>query len=133
MGTPPEQIELARNQIEQQLSQGVQPGQMALGLVCGLIVSVAFGAGGAALGALFFKPTLRRKLTCVKCQAGFDLGGNAFVEIREGQSDLVDYCNWDDLGTDVAQQQRAVIADLLKTGGQGRQWQCGMCKTEQTY
>jgi len=133
MGTPPEQLEVARKQIEQQLSQGFQPSQMAIGLVCGLVIGVALGAGGAALGALIWKPRLRRKLTCVKCQAAFDLGGNAFVEIREGQSDLVDYCNWDDLGTDVAKQQRAVIADLLKTGGQGRQWQCGMCKTEQTY
>ena len=133
MGTPPEQLEVARKQIEQQLSHGVQPSQMAIGLVCGLVIGVALGAGGAALGALIWKPRLRRKLTCVKCQAAFDLGGNAFVEIREGQPDLVDYCNWDDLRPDAAKQQRVVIADLLKTGSQGRQWQCGMCKTEQTY
>jgi len=133
MGTPPEQLEVARKQIEQQLSQGVQPGQMAIGLVCGLVMSVALGAGGAALGALIFKPTMRRKLTCAKCQAVFELGGNAFIEVNEGQSDLVDYCNWDDLMPDSAKQQRAVIADLVKTGGQGRQWQCGMCKAVQGY
>ena len=135
MGTPPEQLEVARKQIEQQLSQGVQPGQMAIGLVCGLVMGVALGAGGAALGALIWKPTMRRKLNCVKCNAVFELGGNAFIEVKEGSPDLVDYCNWEDLMPEAAKQQRKVIAEVLKpfAEGQIRQWQCGMCKTAQMY
>jgi hypothetical protein len=133
MGTPPEQLALARVQIEQQLNQGTAPGQMAIGLACGLAISIAVGAGGGALGALIFKPTMRRKLTCQQCKATFELGGNAFAEVTEGQPDAVDYCNWDDLAAENARKQRAVIADILKTEGQGRQWRCGMCKTAQAY
>jgi hypothetical protein len=106
---------------------------MATGLVCGLVMGIALGAGGAALGALVFKPTMRRKLTCQQCQATFELGGNAFIEVAEAKPDLVDYCNWDDLAPNAASQQRAVIAETIRTKGQGRQWQCGMCKTVQAY
>lgn len=107
---------------------------IASGLVFGLIIGVALGAGGAALGALIFKPTMRHKLVCTKCQATYEIGGNAFVEATgESGPDLVDYCNWEDLRPDAAKQQRAIIADVIKTKGQGRQWQCSMCKTVQTY
>lgn len=137
MGLSGEQLEMARAQIVAMQQGGTSSttmlAGMATGLVCGLIMGVALGAGGAALGALIFKPTMRRKLTCSQCQAAFELGGNAFVEAREGQSDLVDYCNWNDLAPEVAKQQRAVIAEVIKTQGQGRQWQCGMCKTVQAY
>jgi hypothetical protein len=61
------------------------------------------------------------------------LGGNAFIEVAEGRPDLVDYCNWQDLAPDAASRQRAVIAETIKTKGQGRQWQCGMCKSVQAY
>jgi hypothetical protein len=133
MGAPSDQLEVARVQVEQQLNQGLQSTQMAIGLACGLAISIAMGAGGAALGALIFKPTLRRKLVCSNCQAAFELGGNAFVQVAEGQPDLVDYCNWDDLARDAASQQRAVVAEVIKSKGQGRQWRCGMCKTVQAY
>jgi hypothetical protein len=98
-------------------------------------MGVALGAGGAALGALIFKPSLRRKLVCTQCQAAFELGGNAFAEVIEGRPDLVDYCNWDDLAPDKAKQQREVVAQVIapKAKEQGRQWQCGMCKTVQAY
>ena len=138
MGLSQEQLEMARAQIIAMQKSGAANttllAGMATGLVCGLILGVALGAGGGALGSLIFKPTMRRKLTCTQCQAVFEIGGNAFIEVKEeGQPDLVDYCNWDDLPSDQAKQQRAVIADLLKTQGQGRQWQCGMCKTAQAY
>jgi hypothetical protein len=137
MGLSGEQLEMARTQIIAMRDSGAANTTMlagiATGLVCGLVVGVALGAGGAAVGALIFKPSLRRKLVCEKCQAAFELGGNAFIETREGAPDLVDYCNWDDLASDAVSQQRAVIAETIKTKGQGRQWQCGMCKTEQTY
>ena len=137
MGLSGEQLEMARAQIIAMQKSGVSNttllAGMATGLVCGLIVGVALGAGGAALGALIFKPSLRRKLVCQKCQAAFELGGNAFIEVAEGRPDLVDYCNWQDLAPDAASRQRAVIAETIKTKGQGRQWQCGMCKTVQAY
>jgi len=138
MGLSGEQLEMARTQIiaAQQGSWGntTMLAGMATGLACGLVTGIALGAGGAALGALLFKPSLRRKLVCGKCQAAFELGGNAFVEVKgEGAPDLVDYCNWQDLTPDAASQQQAAIAEMAKTKGQGRQWQCGMCKTVQAY
>jgi len=137
MGLSGEQLEMARTQIiASQKGGAANPGMLAgigIGLICGLAVGVALGAGGAAVGALIFKPRLRRKLVCEKCQAAFELGGNAYIEVREGSPDLVDYCNWEDLMPDAVKRQRGVITDLLKTGGQGRPWQCGMCKTVQTY
>jgi hypothetical protein len=138
MGLSGEQLEMARTQIIAMQKSGAANTTMlaglALGLVCGLASGVALGAGGGALGALIFKPTLRRKLVCTNCQATFELGGNAFIEVREeGQPDLVDYCNWDDLAPDAAKRQRAVITDLVKAKDQARQWQCGMCKTAQAY
>jgi len=137
MGLSGEQLEMARAQIVAMQQQGMANTNMligmASGLICGTIVGVLFGAGGAALGALIFKPTMRHKLVCSKCNAAFELGGNAFVEAQEGQPDRADYCTWDDLAADVAKQQRAVIADVIKTKGAGRQWQCGMCKTVQAY
>lgn len=137
MGLSGEQLEMARAQIVAMQKSGLSNTTMlagiATGLVCGLVMGVALGAGGAALGALIFKPSLRRKLECEKCKSAFELGGNAFVEARESQPDLVDYCNWGDLTPDTASQQRAVIAEVIKTKGQGRQWQCSMCKTVQAY
>ncbi len=137
MGLSGEQLEMARAQIvaSQQggLGNTTMLAGMATGLVCGLVIGVALGAAGAALGALVFKPTMRRKLACSNCKALFELGGNAFVEVAEGQPDLVDYCNWDDLARDTANTQRAVIAEVVKSKGQGRQWRCGMCKTVQAY
>ena len=136
MGLSGEQLEMARAQIVA-MQQGNMNNTMligmASGLVCGTIIGVLLGAGGAALGALVFKPTMRHKLVCSKCNATFELGGNAFVEVQEGQPDRADYCNWDDLAAEVAKQQRAVIAEVIKTKGTGRQWQCGMCKTTQAY
>jgi len=130
MGVPEEQIAASRAQ-----TTAIQPaGLIAIGMVCGVILNVGLGAGGAALGALIFKPALRRKLVCTQCQAAFEIGGNAFIEVKgEGSPDLVDYCNWEDLAPDVAKQQRATVAEVLKTKGAGRQWQCGMCKTAQAY
>jgi hypothetical protein len=133
MGMSQQQLDMLQTQMNTQPSGN----QMAVGIgaavVCG-IVWVAVCAGGGALGALIFKPTLRRKLVCTNCQAAFELGGNAFVEVKEeGRPDLVDYCSWDDLAPEAAKQQRAVIVDVVKTKGQGRQWQCGMCKTVQAY
>jgi hypothetical protein len=61
------------------------------------------------------------------------LGGNAFIEVSDGKPDRVDYCNWQDLAPDAARQQQAAIAERVRTKGQGRQWQCGMCKTVQAY
>ena len=138
MGLSGEQLEMARAQIIAMQKSGAgnttMLASLGIGLVCGLAAGVALGAGGGALGALIFKPSLRRKLVCTNCQATFELGGNAFIEVKEaGQPDLVDYCNWDDLASDAAKQQRAVIADMVKAKGQGRQWQCGMCKTVQAY
>jgi len=137
MGVSGEQLEVARAQIVAMQQSGMSNSTllagMATGLVCGLIASMALGAGGAALGALIFKPSLRRKLVCQKCQATFELGGNAFIEVAEDKPDLVDYCNWQDLAPGVASRQRAVIAETIKTKGQGRQWQCGMCKSVQAY
>jgi hypothetical protein len=139
MGLSGEQLEMARAQIIAMQKSGFSNTTMlaglATGLVCGLVFGVALGAGGAALGALIFKPSLRRKLLCQKCQALFELGGNAFVEVKaEGAPDLVDYCNWADLAPDTAKQQRAVIAEVLNPPvTQNRQWQCGMCKTVQAY
>ena len=133
MGMSQQQLDMIQTQMNTQPSGN----QMAIGIgvavVCG-IIGVAICAGGGALGALIFKPTLRRKLVCTNCQATFELGGNAFIEVREaGQPDLVDYCNWEDLASDAAKRQRAVITDLVKAKGQARQWQCGMCKTAQAY
>jgi hypothetical protein len=129
MGVPEEQIAASRAQMT-----ATPPASLvAVGIACGALLNVALGAGGAALGTLVFKPAMRRKLVCEKCQAVFVVGGNAFIEMRDGSPDSVDYCNWEDLMPDAVKRQRGVIADLLKTGGQGRQWQCGMCKTEQTY
>jgi hypothetical protein len=138
MGLSGEQLEMARAQIVAMQKSGFSNTTMlaglATGLVCGLIFGVALGAGGAALGALIFKPRLRRRLVCQKCQALFDLGGNAFIEVSEGSPDLVDYCNWDDLAPNTANQQRGVLAEVLKPSTtQNRQWQCGMCKTVQAY
>lgn len=139
MGLSEEQLELARAQIVAMQKGGMTSSNllagMAAGMVCGLVAGVALGAGGAAVGALIFKPSLRRKLTCEKCQAKFDLGGNAYIQVREGSPDLVDYCNWDDFMPDAARRQRETIAQILKpaAAGQARQWQCGMCKTIQTY
>jgi hypothetical protein len=140
MGLSGEQLEMARTQIIAMQKSGAASTTMlagiAVGLVCGLAAGVALGAGGAALGALIFKPSLRRKLVCAQCQAAFELGGNAFIEIKgEGSPDLVDYCNWDDLAPDKAKQQREVVARVIapKAQEQGRQWQCGMCKTVQAY
>jgi hypothetical protein len=137
MGLSGEQLETARAQIIAMQSGGLTNTTMlaglAAGLICGGIVGIALGAGGAAIGALILKPTARWKLICNKCQAVYELGGNAFVEIKEGSADLVDYCNWEDLASETAKQQRAALADLLKTKGQDRQWQCGMCKTVQAY
>jgi len=138
MGLSGEQLEMARTQIIAMQKSGAANttmlAGMAIGLVCGLATGVALGAGGGALGALIFKPSLRRKLVCTNCQAAFELGGNAFIEVKEaGQPDVVDYCNWDDLTPDAAKRQRAVIVDLVKAKGQDRQWQCGMCKTVQAY
>lgn len=139
MGLSEEQLEMARAQIVAMQKGGMTSPNllagMAAGLFCGLVVGVALGAGGAAVGALIFKPTLRRKLTCEKCQAKFELGGNAYIQVREGSPDLVDYCNWDDLMPDAARQQREAIAQILAPSGAGqaRQWQCGMCKTTQAY
>jgi hypothetical protein len=136
MGLSGEQLETARAQIVA-MQQGNMNNTMligmASGLICGTMLGVVLGAGGAALGALVFKPTMRHKLVCSKCNAAFELGGNAFVEAQEGQPDHVDYCSWDDLAAEVAKHQRAVIAEVIKTNGQGRQWQCGMCKTVQAY
>lgn len=137
MGLSGEQLEMARTQIiaaqQGNLSNTTMLAGVATGLVCGLVIGIALGAGGGALGTLIFKPSLRRKLTCVKCQAAFELGGNAFIEVREGSADLVDYCNWGDLAPNAAKQQRDVIVEVVKSQGQGRQWQCGMCKTVQAY
>jgi len=138
MGLSGEQLEMARAQIIAMQQSGAANTTLltgiAVGLVCGLVTGVALGAGGGALGTLIFKPSLRRKLVCAKCQAAFELGGNAFVEVQEeGRPDLVDYCNWGDLTPDAAKQQGAVIADVVKTKGKGRQWQCGMCKAVQAY
>jgi hypothetical protein len=137
MGMSPEQLEMARAQAIAQAQQGNAATTVGIvfGLICGLAISVVLGAGGAALGALIFKPSLRRKLVCTQCQAAFELGGNAFAEVIEGRPDLVDYCNWDDLAPDKAKQQREVVAQVIapKAKEQGRQWQCGMCKTVQAY
>lgn len=139
MGLPEDQLEVARAQLVAMQKGGLSSSNMmagmAVGLVCGLVVGMALGAGGAAVGALIFKPSLRRKLTCEKCQARFDLGGNAYIQVREGSPDLVDYCNWDDFMPDAARRQRETIAQILKpaAAGQTRQWQCGMCKTTQVY
>ena len=137
MGLSGEQLEMARTQIIASQQGGMGNTTMlagiATGLVCGLVMGIALGAGGAALGALIFKPTMRRKLVCQQCKATFELGGNAFVEVAEGKPDLVDYCNWDDLAPNAASQQRTVIAETVRTKGAGRQWQCGMCKTVQSY
>jgi len=137
MGLSGEQLEMARTQIiaaqQGSLSNTTLLAGVATGLVCGLVIGIALGAGGGALGALIFKPSLRRKLTCEKCQASFELGGNAFIEVREGNSDLIDYCNWEDLAPNAAKQQRDVILDVLRAKDQDRQWQCGMCKTVQAY
>jgi len=129
MGVPEEQIATSRAQMT-----GSTPiGLVVLGIACSAILNIGGGAGGGALGALIFKPRARWKLSCGKCQAVYELGGNAFVQVQEGSADLVDYCNWEDLVSETARQQRAALADLLKTKGQGRQWQCGMCKTVQAY
>jgi hypothetical protein len=137
MGLSGEQLEMARAQIiasqQGNMNNTTMLVGMATGLVCGLALGIALGAGGGALGALIFKPSLRRKLVCSKCQATFELGGNAFIEAQQDRPDCVDYCNWDDLAGEVARQQRAVIADVIQTKGEGRQWQCGMCKTVQAY
>lgn len=134
MNLPPEQIELARIQIQTGLADNsLMMISLVGGLIVGLILSIALGAGGAALGTFIFKPRLRRKLVCEKCQAAFELGGNSFIEVRQGQPDLADYCTWDDLMPDVAKQQRIVVAEVIKSKGVGRQWQCGMCKAVQAY
>ncbi len=138
MGLSGEQLEMARAQIVAMQKSGAANTTLlagiGIGLVCGLVTGMALGAGGGALGTLIFKPSLRRKLVCANCQAAFELGGNAFIEVQEqGRPDLVDYCNWGDLASDVAKQQGAIIADVVKTKGQGRQWQCGMCKAVQAY
>jgi len=138
MGLSGEQLEMARAQIiamqQGSAASTIMLTSMVSGLICGTVIGIALGAGGAALGTLIFKPALRRKLICEKCQATFELGGNAFVEIlAEGQLDLVDYCNWNDLTPDAAKQQRAIVAQVLETKGADRQWQCGMCKTTQMY
>jgi len=137
MGLSGEQLEMARAQIVASQQGGLTSSTMliglATGLVCGLVIGVALGAGGAAVGALMFKPAMRLKLTCAHCSAKFEIGGNALIEARAGQPDLVDYCNWDDLAPAAAQQHRATIAEVMKAKGQGRQWQCGMCKTAQAY
>jgi hypothetical protein len=133
MGMPQEQLDMVQAQIiAQQANGSTMAIGIAVGAVC-VIVGLAISAGGGALGTLVFKPKLR-KLVCEKCQAAFELGGNAFVEVKEeGRPDLVDYCNWGDLAPDVAKQQRVTVAEVLKTRGTGRQWQCGMCKTVQAY
>lgn len=137
MGLSGEQLEMARAQIVASQQGGLTSNTMligmATGLVCGLVMGVALGAGGAAVGALIFKPAMRLRLACAGCSAKYEIGGNALIEAREGQPDLVDYCNWDDLAPAAAQQHRATIAEVMKTKGQGRQWQCGMCKTTQAY
>lgn len=135
MGMPADQIELGRAQVIAAQKSGATSNVafIAIGVVIGLVLSLALGAGGGALGALFFKPSLRRKLVCEKCQAAFELGGNAFIEVNEGRPDLVDYCNWDDLMPVKAKEQRAVVAQVLKIRVADRQWQCGMCKTVQVY
>ncbi len=138
MGLSGEQLEMARTQIIAMQKSGAANTTLlagiGIGLVCGLVTGIALGAGGGALGTLIFRPSLRRKLVCTNCQAAFELGGNAFVEAKEeGQPDLVDYCNWGDLAPEAAKQQGAIIADVVRTKGQGRQWQCGMCKTVQAY
>jgi ABC-type multidrug transport system fused ATPase/permease subunit len=132
MGAPQQQLDTMQAQIAaQQASSSTMAMGIAVAAVCA-IVGIAVCTGGGALGVLVFKPKLR-KLVCDKCQAAFELGANAFVEVREGSPDLVDYCNWEDLAPDVAKQQRATVAEVLKTKGAGRQWQCGMCKTAQAY
>ncbi len=132
MGMSQQQLDVLQTQMNTQPSGSQMAAGIGIALVCG-IIGVAVCAGGGALGALVFKPTLRRKLVCTNCQATFELGGNAFVEVKEGQPDAVDYCNWDDLASDAAKRQRAVITDLIKAKSQARQWQCGMCKTAQAY
>ena len=133
MGMSQQQLDMLQAQMNTQPSGNQMAAGIAVAVVCG-IVGIAVCAGGGALGALIFKPSLRRKLVCTNCQAAFELGGNAFVEVKEeGQPDLVDYCNWGDLAPEAAKQQGAIIVDVVKTKGQGRQWQCGMCKTVQAY
>jgi hypothetical protein len=133
MGMSQQQLDMLQTQMSTRPSGSQMAAGIGVALVCG-IIGVGVCAGGGALGALIFKPTLRRKLVCSNCQATFELGGNAFIEVREeGQPDAVDYCNWDDLTPDAAKRQRAVITDLVKVKAQARQWQCGMCKTAQAY
>jgi hypothetical protein len=131
-GMSQQQLDMLQAQMATQPTGTQMAAGIGIAVVCG-IVGIAVCAGGGALGALIFKPTMRRKLTCQQCKATFELGGNAFIEVAEGQPDLVDYCNWDDLVRDAANKQRAVIAEVVKSKGQGRQWRCGMCKTVQAY
>ncbi len=138
MGMSADQIEQARAAVIAAQKNGSMnnPGLIAIGLVIGLVLSVGLGAIGGALGVLIFKPKPHRKLVCEKCQAAYELGSNAMLEVKgEGIPDLVDYGNWEDLLAAAAKQQRALIEQAFAPSGNGhiRQWQCGMCKTVQAY